>query len=83
MNLLMDTEIAENYRSNSQKIRVITENWVLHNSYCLNCGNDYLSEFENNRPVADFYCQTCREEFELKSKKPNFLTSLMMELTIQ
>ncbi|MDT9564119.1 DpnI domain-containing protein [Streptococcus mutans] len=72
MDLLMDTEIAENYRSNSQKIRVITENWVLHNSYCPNCGNDYLSEFENNRPVADFYCQTCREEFELKSKKAKF-----------
>lgn len=27
-----------------------------------------LNEFENNRPVADFYCQKCKEEFELKSK---------------
>lgn len=25
-------------------------------------------EFENNRPVADFYCQKCSEEYELKSK---------------
>ena len=24
--------------------------------------------FENNRPVADFFCPSCKEEYELKSK---------------
>ena len=28
-----------------------------------------ISTFEHNKPVADFYCQKCSEEFELKSKQ--------------
>jgi type II restriction enzyme len=27
-----------------------------------------LSQFGNNKPVADFYCKNCSEEYELKSK---------------
>jgi type II restriction enzyme len=30
-----------------------------------------LSQFENNKPVADFYCENCSEEYELKSKHGN------------
>ena len=67
MNLKLNSVIAKQYKSNSQKIRVISEYWVKQNGYCPNCGCG-LSEFENNRPVADFLCQNCREEFELKSK---------------
>lgn len=68
MNLKMDSKIADNYNSESQKIRVITENWVSKNLFCPYCGNQYISQFENNRPVADFYCPHCMEEYELKSK---------------
>lgn len=68
MNLQMDRKIAENYNSESQKIRVITESWVSQNLFCPYCGNQYISQFENNRPVADFYCPHCIEEYELKSK---------------
>lgn len=68
MNLQMDSTIGENYRSNSQKMRVITEQWVSQNLYCPYCGSSYISHFENNRPVADFYCPNCAEEYELKSK---------------
>lgn len=68
MDLQMDKKIAENYNSESQKTRVITENWVSHNLFCPYCGNQYISQFENNRPVADFYCPHCIEEYELKSK---------------
>lgn len=64
----MDFKVAEHYKSNSQKIRVITENWVNHNVFCPYCGSSYISHFENNRPVADFYCPCCSEEYELKSK---------------
>ena len=67
MNLKLNNAIAKQYKSNSQKIRVISEYWVKQNGYCPNCGCE-LSKFENNRPVADFLCQNCREEFELKSK---------------
>lgn len=68
MNLQMDAGIASTYNSNSQKIRVITEHWVGNNLFCPYCGSAYISHFENNRPVADFYCPKCAEEYELKSK---------------
>lgn len=68
MNLAFNVKLAEGYSSNSQIARRLTENWVLNNSYCPSCGDLPLNEFENNRPVADFYCKCCSEEFELKSK---------------
>jgi type II restriction enzyme len=68
MNLIFNTKLAEGYSSNSQIARILTENWVKENSYCPCCGEVPLNEFENNRPVADFYCKKCSEEFELKSK---------------
>jgi type II restriction enzyme len=67
MDLKLPVEIAEDYSSGSQRIRVITEHWVNRSAFCPNCGSK-LSNFENNRPVADFYCRKCSEEYELKSK---------------
>jgi type II restriction enzyme len=34
MDLRMDDKIAKQYKSNSQKIRVITEQWVNNNLFC-------------------------------------------------
>ena len=68
MNLKFNLKLADGYKSNSQIARVLTENWVKENSYCPNCGQLPLNDFENNMPVADFYCLACKEEFELKSK---------------
>lgn len=56
------------YHSASQIARIKTENWVSQNMYCPRCGNLHINHFENNRPVADFYCPSCKNEFELKSK---------------
>lgn len=64
----MDERIAERYSSNAQKIRIITETWVGENVFCPYCGSQYIDHFENNRPVADFFCPICEEEYELKSK---------------
>lgn len=72
MNLRFNTEIANNYTSNSQKIRVLTEDWVKRNLYCPICGKEMLNEYESNRPVADFYCESCKSEYELKSKQSSF-----------
>lgn len=69
MNLHFDLKLAEGYTSNSQIARILTEKWVKKNSFCPNCGESSLDEFEKNRPVADFFCKNCSEEFELKSKK--------------
>ena len=68
MNLKIDFLNTTDYTSNAQIARVQTEYWVKSNIYCPNCGYEKLNAFENNRPVADFYCQNCLSEFELKSK---------------
>jgi len=70
MNLTLPIEVAQDYVSSSQQIRVMTERWVNYSVFCPNCGNN-LSRFENNQPVADFYCGNCSEEYELKSKNGN------------
>jgi type II restriction enzyme len=67
MNLNIYSAIAQQYKNNSQKIRVLSEKWVSENIFCPNCGN-YIADYENNKPVADFYCEKCSEDFELKSK---------------
>jgi type II restriction enzyme len=46
----------------------MSEEWVTSFMYCPSCQNSSLSVFQNNSPVADFYCKECNEEFELKSK---------------
>ena len=68
VDLQMRADVAEGYTSSSQKIRVITEDWVSRNMYCPCCGNPQIQHYENNRPVADFFCPQCQEEYELKSK---------------
>lgn len=66
MELRLPIEAASGYRSGAQRVRVITERWVQEWGFCPNCG-DHLSRFEQNRPVADFYCRSCSEEYELKA----------------
>lgn len=68
MNLYFDESAEIGYHSASQKARVLTEKWVEQNMFCPRCGNPHMHHFENNRPVADFYCENCLNEFELKSK---------------
>lgn len=69
MKLFFDKKIAESYSSHPQRIRVMTESWVDENIFCPNCGQESLTEYPNNKPVADFFCAGCVEDFELKSKK--------------
>lgn len=64
----LDINVANGYKSNSQKIRVMTEFWTGENIFCPNCGASIL-HYENNKPVADFYCKSCMEDYELKSGK--------------
>ena len=68
MDLNLHSAIADRYKSNAQKIRVLTEEWVGTNIFCPSCG-DIVSNYANNKPIADFYCAKCKEDFELKSKK--------------
>ena len=68
MELFLDKKLALSYDSQSQISRILTENWVQKEIFCPACGCP-INHFENNRPVADFYCNDCKEEYELKSKK--------------
>ena len=68
MQLSLDSELAKVYTSASQKARVLTEGWVLNEVYCPSCGGS-VDNYSNNKPVADFYCKKCTEDFELKSKR--------------
>lgn len=69
MNLHFDEALGEKYRSKSQKIRVMSENWVGENMFCPCCGNPHIFKLKNNEPVADMKCDNCGEIFELKSKE--------------
>jgi type II restriction enzyme len=60
------------YASPSQSARAWTEHWVRREAYCPNCGNSSVAKFANNQPVADFFCTSCNEEYELKSQKNKF-----------
>jgi type II restriction enzyme len=55
-----------------RKARAWTEAWVSAWADCPHCGNAKMSQFPNNRPLADFLCPSCNEEFELKSQKGKF-----------
>ena len=68
MDIHLDASLVTKYHSKSQIARVLTENWVSQNLFCPNCGFAKIKHFENNRPVADFYCPSCAEQYELKSK---------------
>lgn len=69
MNLSFNTRLSGEYISSSQKIRVLTEDWVDRQIYCPNCGHLNIDKYGNNKPVADFFCSDCHEDYELKSKR--------------
>jgi len=77
MNLYFDTKLGDEYKSSSQKIRVLTEDWVDRQIFCPNCGHLDIDKYGNNTPVADFFCSNCHEDYELKSKKDSVGTKIV------
>lgn len=69
MNFYFDKTTAKGYKSNAQRIRVMSEHWVENNIFCPCCGNPHIIGLDNNKPVADFQCDNCGEIYELKSKE--------------
>ena len=65
-------ETQARYDSLSQNARHWTESWVAERMFCPNCGSARLAKHPNNQPVRDFRCETCSEDYELKSKKGAF-----------
>ena len=69
MDMHFDESLVTNYKSKSQKIRIMSESWICKNMFCPCCGNSNISHLKNNLPVADMQCLNCGEIFELKSKQ--------------
>ena len=69
---LYNPEVFNSYKSNSQRIRVLTESWMNNEMFCPACLNLKLHSFPNNNPVADFFCPKCNEQYQLKGQKTKF-----------
>jgi type II restriction enzyme len=70
-------QTQSSYISESQSARAWTERWVADQVFCPSCGRANISQFEVNRPVADFFYLSCNEEYELKSQKTDFGARLL------
>ncbi|MBR1671897.1 MAG: hypothetical protein IJ702_03125 [Fretibacterium sp.] len=68
MNLFFPDISNLQYKSQSQRIRVVSELWMQNEMYCPACGKPHLVKTPNNAKVADFFCDACGEIYELKSK---------------
>ncbi len=77
MNLSFQVAIAATYKSPLQRTRVLSEHWVGSQAYCPNCGNPHVIAYPNNSRVADFFCPSCNEGYELKSQKRAFGAKLV------
>jgi len=77
MKLVFDEQLVINYKSASQKARILTEHWVDESVFCPNCGCLKIDKYPNNQPVADFFCLNCKEDYELKSKQNNIGTKIL------
>lgn len=69
MDLHFNLALADPYKSRSQQIRVMSEDWLKRSTPCPCCGRALLEQSPNNASVNDFFCHRCGETFELKSKK--------------
>lgn len=69
MDLNLQPELATNYKSLSQKARIMTEAWAEENLYCPACPSENLERAPTGARVIDFSCGECDENYQLKSKK--------------
>jgi type II restriction enzyme len=67
MNLNLPIEIAQKYKSASQKARIITETWALENMFCPVCTSNKLCGTKPGTEAVDFVCGECEASFQLKS----------------
>ncbi|KAA0003516.1 MAG: restriction endonuclease, partial [Thermoplasmata archaeon] len=54
MKLSLRPEVAKNYKSYSQKVRIISEKWFEENMYCPACPSNFLQHTPPNEKVVDF-----------------------------
>lgn len=67
MNLALDPSLGAQYKSMSQKARVITESWVENEMFCPSCDSSSLERLPHGTEVRDFQCPECSEQYQCKS----------------
>ena len=65
----MTADVANAYKSGSQRARVVTEFWGEHNLYCPNCSSPKLDRLVANTKASDFFCPSCKFWYQLKGQK--------------
>lgn len=60
------------FQGPTQNARALSEDWIARQMFCPHCSSEHLEQFPNNKPVADFFCPNCAEQFELKAQKARF-----------
>ena len=69
MDLDLRVGIASNYKSASQIVRVVSEDWAARNLYCPACDSYRLNKSPTNTRVFDLLCPKCEQVFQLKSSR--------------
>lgn len=60
----------EHWKSQSRISGYAGEMWALENLKCPLCETkNSLKDYKNNKPVRDFYCDSCGEDFQIKASK--------------
>lgn len=72
-----DSSIGHAYSSRSQQVRLISEDWIARNGYCLRCDSEFLSQTRANTRSRDFICEQCGHGYELKSKMGAFTAKIL------
>jgi type II restriction enzyme len=76
MNLSMSGALGADYKSGSQRARVVTESWGEHNLYCPNCSSPRLNRLSHNTQASDFSCPKCKFWFQLRGQKSRIGNSI-------
>jgi len=48
MDLTLQADGANRYKSPSQRTRLLSEHWVGGQAYCANCGSEHITAYPNN-----------------------------------
>ena len=77
MDLQLPVENLANYKSAPQRARVGTESWGAINLFCPSCSSARLNPTPKNHAAIDYYCNSCRSPFQLKSRSKAFGTKIV------
>lgn len=77
VDLQLPVESLANYKSASQRARVGTESWGAINLFCPSCSSTRLNPTPRNHAAIDYYCNSCRSPFQLKSQSKTFGTKVV------